>query len=101
MSKQALSWESIVDTVFSHGNSGAATDAAERGEPMPLNEVYVLEDDLDDSILVGTEEGEVELTEDQVVYADGGIVVYEDDDHRETIVLAVMPDYIADQLRRV
>jgi hypothetical protein len=98
MSK-TLTWDQIVAAVEAHGNSGSAQDAISNDTEMPEDEVGVVQIGDDEfTIRIGTDCGEIELTEDYVVYEDDVELVYDDDDHRETIAMDVLPEYITQHL---
>lgn len=86
-----LSWESIVDAVLEHGNDEEVLDALEDCVDLPVGKAGALDDGIDDFIWIGTDDGDIELTEDQVVYVDGTVVVFTDDEHRESIARELLP----------
>lgn len=88
-------WEEIVELVQPY-STPSAKQAFDNEEDLAVDELYVLEEDDLYTLIIGTPDGNVVLDEDAATYADGEVVTYEDDHHRDACFSDLLPNYIYD-----
>lgn len=82
-------WNEIIKTA-ERTQSGDAQIAYDENKTLPIDTHVVVESDDVYRLVLGTEEGDVVVTEDTITYADGETISFRDDDDRDIKCCGVM-----------